>query len=282
MYPTRRTGATTSLVSYSNTDSRISFTTGWTRNGTYTQSGTVSTQTFSMIFDGPAIWVWGFCGRRSSGYDSIIYGTLTLNGGSSDMASVTTAEAATTNSIPQDLKCLIWFSGNLNNTGNTLSFDSERRNFMLHSIDVLNVQGGETMTTSTSRYSFSFPTASIAGGGSGGGGSSPYGSTTGTPYAGLIAGPVVAVVLALVIGIVAAIFLRKRSKQKALAAAGGRDGAGALGVGGVGAGYSSGTGSPFTGPSTYEYKPMDSPPTQPGYLMYTPPPPATPAPARAA
>ncbi|KAG8825284.1 hypothetical protein FRC19_011778, partial [Serendipita sp. 401] len=141
-YPTRRIGATTSLVQYSNTDPRISFTTGWTRNGTYTQAGVVSTQTFTMMFDGPAIWIWAFCGRRSGGYDSSSYGTLTLNG-RSNYAYISSAEQYGSNNTPQDGKCLIWFKGNLNNTANTLTFDSERHNFMLHSIDVLNVQGGE-------------------------------------------------------------------------------------------------------------------------------------------
>ncbi|KAG8876305.1 hypothetical protein FRC20_001808 [Serendipita sp. 405] len=269
-YPTRRIGATTSLVQYSNTDPRISFTTGWTRNGTYTQAGVVSTQTFTMMFDGPAIWIWAFCGRRSGGYDSSSYGTLTLNG-RSNYAYISSAEQYGSNNTPQDGKCLIWFKGNLNNTANTLTFDSERHNFMLHSIDVLNVQGGEIMTTTTSGYSFSFPTASSISGGS-----TLAGQTNGTSYAGLIAGPVVAVIIALAIGIGAAIYLRKRNKQKALATG---DAAAA------GAGTSMGTGSPFMGPSTYEYKTMDSvlntPPSQPGYLTYTPPPPATPHPARA-
>ncbi|KAG8819976.1 hypothetical protein FRC18_011877 [Serendipita sp. 400] len=189
-YPTRRIGATTSLVQYSNTDPRISFTTGWTRNGTYTQAGVVSTQTFTMMFDGPAIWIWAFCGRRSGGYDSSSYGTLTLNG-RSNYAYISSAEQYGSNNTPQD-------------------------------------------------------------------------------------GKFVAVIIALAIGIGAAIYLRKRNKQKALATG---DAAAA------GAGTSMGTGSPFMGPSTYEYKTMDSvlntPPSQPGYLTYTPPPPATPHPARA-
>lgn len=43
---------------------------------------------------------------------------------------------------PQDLKCLIWFDGNLKDTGNTLTYDSEKYPFLLHSIDVLTVSGG--------------------------------------------------------------------------------------------------------------------------------------------
>ena len=84
-YPTRRIGATASITQYTNRDSRIRYTTGWTSNSTlsssftFVQSGQEAARQFDLSFDGPAVWVWGFCGRRAAGYDSIIYGQFTIN-----------------------------------------------------------------------------------------------------------------------------------------------------------------------------------------------------------
>jgi hypothetical protein len=73
-----------SLKTYSNEDPAIEYSTGWTRNGTYMQSGVATRQysraasTFKLVFDGPAVWIWGFCGRREED-DDAHYGRLYVN-----------------------------------------------------------------------------------------------------------------------------------------------------------------------------------------------------------
>jgi hypothetical protein len=78
--------ATTSITTYDPYSTAITYTGGWSQNGTYMQSrngsyngiGTDS-KTFKLNFDGPAIWIWGFCGPTdvSNNFD---YGWLTING----------------------------------------------------------------------------------------------------------------------------------------------------------------------------------------------------------
>ncbi|CCA69439.1 hypothetical protein PIIN_03339 [Serendipita indica DSM 11827] len=276
-YGTRRIGATASVTTYSNTDSRIRFTTGWTTNSTtfgfsYRQSGEDVARQFDLSFDGQAVWIWGFCGRRANGYDSTSYGIATVNS-DDEYLWASSGEPYSSPLKPQDLKCLIYFVGNLKDSGNSLTYDSREYQFLLHSIDVLTVSGGTTFTptTTTTRYGLSTATGLSGGGGS----ISSFGTTDGTSKAGLIAGPVVAVVLALVIGITAAIFIRKKAKANKLAAAGAPMGQG-------GSISHAASISIVNTPPGQEYKPVDpitpyTPPTS-GYFNYTPPPPQTPHP----
>lgn len=152
--PKIRWRGTNTLKTYTNTDPAIRYTTGWTKNGTYMQSGTTLAQNMNLAFDGQAIWVWGFCGQRER-YDFSSYGTFTVNGNGrhiirdfvlwftlfvDDYISDSSGDG-----VPraQDPKCLLDFRGNLPSTGNTLRIDSRGLyNVMIDSIDVLQVSGG--------------------------------------------------------------------------------------------------------------------------------------------
>jgi hypothetical protein len=77
---------TTSVMTYDPYSTSITYTGGWSQNGTYMQSRSGSyngigtdSRTFKLNFDGPAIWIWGFCGPTdvSNNFD---YGWLTING----------------------------------------------------------------------------------------------------------------------------------------------------------------------------------------------------------
>ncbi|CAG8720849.1 13294_t:CDS:2, partial [Acaulospora colombiana] len=140
----RFTKASISIRTYSIDDGDIVYSDGWSRNGTYMQSGIQTRQysrpasSFKLVFDGPAVWIWGFCGRREQ-QDNAHYGRLYVNndGGEGQVAN---PNNTLTDARPEDAKCLIYFIGNLDDRSNQIVFkDSQTCNFQLHSIDVLQV-----------------------------------------------------------------------------------------------------------------------------------------------
>lgn len=146
-YPIHLSQASISIRTYNIDDGEIVYSDGWTRNGTYMQSGIQTRQysrpasSFKLVFDGPAVWIWGFCGRREE-QDNAHYGRLYVNNDNSigGEGQVTNPNNTQTDIRPEDAKCLIYFVGNLDNRSNQIVFkDLQTCNFQLHSIDVLQV-----------------------------------------------------------------------------------------------------------------------------------------------
>ncbi|PVF92322.1 hypothetical protein CPB86DRAFT_802122 [Serendipita vermifera] len=145
-YPTHKSGASVSVKNYPASSIEIEYTGGWSQNGSYIQSRSGSfpgvaadPRTFAFNFDGRAVWVWGFCGPREVS-DDAEYGELRIN----NIVTPYYWEVYANRELwPQDPKCLLWFSGNLKDSGNVMKYSDERHNnFQLHSIDVLQVSGG--------------------------------------------------------------------------------------------------------------------------------------------
>jgi hypothetical protein len=153
---------TTSLKSYTNSDAAIQYSSGWGQNGSYVSTVSQISDNFNFLFDGQAIWVWGFCGPREQ--TNNYYGKFTIDDVcehhvilklscketndaiNKDIGSIysTGYMSYEGTHLPQDEDCLIWFTSNLPDTGNHLYYESDSSEFNFKSIDVLQVSGAAT------------------------------------------------------------------------------------------------------------------------------------------